>query len=110
MMRRPDASRATCVHACHLRSWKQHPSTAVRCRAARGLLQRSRPRVPGHAVGALDDGVMEPVDGRPPLGIGEHSTGAAAVRARGISGIIGTIPVPHTVTVLDAVELQPVTT
>jgi hypothetical protein len=51
----------------------------------------------------VDDGVMQPVDGRPPFGIGEHG-GAAAVHGR------GTIRVPQTVTVLDPVEPQPVTT
>jgi hypothetical protein len=52
----------------------------------------------------VDDGVMQPVDGRPPFRIGEHSTAAAAVHGRGTSRV------PQTVTVLDAVEPQPVTT
>ena len=46
---------------------------------------------------------MQPVDGRPPFGIGEHG-GVAAVHGR------RTIRVLETVTVVDAVEPQPVTT
>jgi hypothetical protein len=50
----------------------------------------------------VDDGVMHPVHGRPPLRIGEH--GGAAVHGRRPRRM------PQTVTVLDAVERQPVTT
>jgi hypothetical protein len=51
----------------------------------------------------VDDGVMQPVDGRPLFRIGERGGGAAVHGRR-------TIRVPQTVTVLDAVEPQPVTT
>jgi hypothetical protein len=50
----------------------------------------------------VDDGMMQPVDGRPPLRVGEH--GGAAVHGR------RPITAPQNVTVLDAVEPQPVTT
>jgi hypothetical protein len=51
----------------------------------------------------VDDGVMQPVDRRPPLRVGEHGYAATVHGRRPITA-------PQTVTVLDAVEPQPVTT